>query len=137
MDDVLPLYYFDAATVKSKQSKVEKQSGERQPKKRFCCAICNAFITDDALAVSIQQQHVHSRTNPQGQSFTFACFRAAPGCRVIGTPTDEHTWFVGYHWRFAYCKSCNAQIGWHFTGETEFFALILEQLIECSDNGSQ
>ncbi|HEY9052440.1 MAG TPA: cereblon family protein [Gammaproteobacteria bacterium] len=134
MDDVLPLFYFDTTTSRSRQSRTITKSFERQPKKRFCCAVCNGFITDDAQAIIIQQQHVHSRTNPQGQSFSFGCFRAAPGCRVIGAATDEHTWFIGYRWRFVHCKHCNVQMGWHFAGETEFFALILEQLVECSDN---
>lgn len=135
MDDVIPGYYFDAAASTSKESKTKKQAIDKQPKKRFCCAVCNNYVTDDALIALIQQQHVHTRTNPQGQSFSFGCFYAAPGCKITGTATDEHSWFGGYCWRFAHCKHCNAQMGWYFSGDTDFFALILEQLIECSDNG--
>ena len=105
---------------------------DTQPRQRFCCAVCACYVTDDRYKTLKQQQHCHSRSNPDKQLFRFCCFSAAPGCQAHGTATAEHSWFNGYHWRFAHCKNCGTQLGWQFVGEQTFYALVQEQLVDCT-----
>lgn len=69
--------------------------------------------------------------NPAGRAFRILCFTDAPGVRDRGTPTDDFTWFPGYHWTIALCAACGEHLGWRYTGETpplEFFGLIKSRL---------
>ncbi|MBI5014832.1 MAG: hypothetical protein HZB55_04995 [Deltaproteobacteria bacterium] len=105
--------------------------------RRLLCRDCGAPVTDDGAAVPVAGSAVHHRTNPSGIAFTFGCFGAAPGARIAGEPTAEHTWFPGYAWSFALCRGCGEQLGWHFRGRLpHFYGLILTRLrLESSDPG--
>ena len=52
------------------------------------------------------------------------------GCFELGKATNEFTWFPGYAWRIAYCKSCQHHLGWsYYSNEAErFYGLILDYL---------
>lgn len=76
----------------------------------------------------VNASHLHKRQNPAGIHFVFGCFAAAPGCRVIGRPTLEHTWFAGCRWRLALCGSCGEHLGWAFANGKHFFGLIIDRL---------
>ena len=117
---------------KTKQQSLHKAEDEK-PGRRYCCAVCAAYVTDDRYITSMNQQHCHTRSNPDNQSFSFGCFSTAPGARADGPATDEHSWFAGYRWRFVHCRNCGVQLGWQFTGERDFYALILEQLVDCGE----
>jgi len=77
----------------------------------------------------VDGNHAHTRANPAGIRFTFGCFRDAPGCRCLGAPSGEHTWFAGCRWRIAACGGCGEHLGWAFSGEENFFGLILLRLV--------
>ena len=69
-----------------------------------------------------------SRFNPVGLVFHFGAFARAPGARVEGPPTQEASWFAGCAWAYAHCGACGAHPGWHFSGQADFFALVLVRL---------
>jgi hypothetical protein len=97
--------------------------------RRLRCRVCGAGITDEGQRCSVAGSHAHTRTNPAGVSFGFGCFREAPGCRCLGAPTAEHTWFAGCRWRIAACSACGEHLGWAFSGAEIFYGLILMRLV--------
>lgn len=105
---------------------------ETKQARALCCARCAHRITSESLRVEVDGSSVHTRTNPAGYTFRFGCFSRADGAGVEGAPSRDFTWFSGFAWRFAYCASCGLHLGWYFTGEGSFFALVLDRLAEPS-----
>ena len=134
VNDMSTIYLFQPESDDSVVDQLDAELSDRKPKKRYCCAVCNAPITDDRYQIQINGQHQFTKTNPQNHSFTFGCFSDAVGCKRSGQLTEADTWFSGYSWRFAHCKNCSAQLGWQFSGEMMFYGLILEQLIDCPED---
>jgi len=126
------LCLFQNELQRDVEQQVDQETTDAQPKQRFCCAVCGAYVTDDRFKTSINQQHCHTRSNPQQQIFSFGCFSAARGAQASGNATHEHSWFNGYRWRFAHCKNCGLQLGWQFVGAQTFYALVLDQLVDCA-----
>src|SRR5262245_11682590 len=87
------------------ESKVDDQSASRSDGAIFC-ARCAALITREAFRVERAGADRHTKVNPASSVFEIACFSQANGCTVHGTPTSEHTWFAGYRWQYAHCRSC-------------------------------
>jgi hypothetical protein len=93
------------------------------------CAHCGHAITSDAERIAIQQSHQHRFMNPVGTLFHIGCFGRAPGCAVIGAPSDDYPWFAGYSWQLALCGGCAGHLGWWFQSpDGGFFGLRLDQL---------
>ena len=89
------------------------------------CRRCAWAITYFRARTERAGAHIHNRTNPAGIEWEFGCFMDAPGCATLGDPTAEATWFAGYRWSLATCRSCASHLGWRFDGESPFFALVL------------
>lgn len=107
-----------------------RQHIAEQEKRALLCKACEHVITTDEERMSIGGQHVYTRVNPGGFEYTFACFREAPGCREVGAPSYEHTWFAGHSWRIAVCAGCGEHLGWHFRNGDVFYGLIRDRLVE-------
>lgn len=129
------LYLFQSDLDDELDPDLTTDEAGRQPRQRFCCAVCGAYISDDRFKTSIDGRHIHTRSNPLDQRFSFGCFSAAPGSSAYGTPTDEFSWFSACRWRFAHCGRCGVQLGWQFSGAQSFYALVLEQLMDCDREG--
>lgn len=57
----------------------------------------------------------YSATNPGDVRFDVVrVLPSAAGVRLSHRPTPEHSWFPGYAWRMASCKTCHSHIGWGF-----------------------
>lgn len=101
-----------------------------EPARAIRCAGCGAVVTVDEHRISVDGAHLHTRTNPHGLRFTFACFRQAPGCRAMGPATAEWTWFPGHEWQVGVCAACGVHLGWVFrapAGDT-FHGLIADRI---------
>jgi hypothetical protein len=96
--------------------------------KKLYCNFCKNYITDINAAISINGEHTHTFSNPAGYTYTINCFQSAPGCLTNGDSTHEHTWFNGYEWQIAGCHSCKEQLGWLFSNDQQFYALIADRL---------
>jgi hypothetical protein len=92
------------------------------------CAACKAPITSERARTVVHGAHEHRRVNPSGVDFHVGCFSEAPGCVREGLPTTFWTWFPGYAWQLAACRSCGEHLGWAFSGQGTFFGLILSRL---------
>ncbi len=96
------------------------------------CAFCLLTVTSEAERITVQGRHRHQCTNPAGITFRIGCFQRAPGCRTIGQPASEHTWFPGHAWQVAICADCRTHLGWRFATpgrSSVFFGLILAHLV--------
>jgi hypothetical protein len=116
--------------VRAEQSawQIDLALGIKRRRGLFCRA-CLEWITEESEGVSVEGRSVHRRINPAGVEFEFRCFRRAPGARVAGTPTTEHSWFPGFAWSFALCGGCGIHLGWFFNGwAPPFYGLILGRL---------
>jgi len=94
----------------------------------LCCIACNTLITSPHFRVVIAGDFTHSFTNPAAITFHIACFSEVENCRTQGLRTPQDTWFPGYHWQIIVCKNCGLQLGWKFSGNDNFFGLIVNRL---------
>jgi hypothetical protein len=107
------------------------------PEGRLLCLACGYPITSLRERITAGGAHEHTFANPGGYVFRIGCFGRAPGCVQAGQPTLEHTWFAGHTWRYALCGGCRAHLGWAFRGgQSGFFGLILDRLLEAGGPGS-
>ena len=131
MEIALPFWLFDT-TSGADVTEVEEaaQRADADSKRRLCCHRCRHVITDAGQGMVFAGNRVHTRTNPAGITYDFACYRQAPGCAVDGPPTREHSWFPGYAWQVALCGDCGEHLGWRFRGRDGCFGLVLGRLVE-------
>lgn len=103
----------------------------RLPEHAIRCSHCQTLITDAEQKFDKSGAHQHTCTNPAQQTFNIGCFKNAPGCIHVGTPTGDHTWFPGYSWCIAICNSCRSHLGWMFlSAHDRFHGLILNAIVE-------
>lgn len=96
----------------------------------IACAACKHPITRGSARVQRDGRHHHTCVNPAGYVFHIACFADAAGATAHGTPTEAHSWFAGYRWRYASCGACSQHLGWHFENGAPFWGLIRAHLVE-------
>ncbi len=102
------------------------------------CRACMHIITSTTEKIEINGSHIHGFTNPHGLYFDLGCFRHAPGCGYSKESSYEFTWFSGYAWRIAVCRTCYTHLGWLFTsGASRFNGLILNKLMAWDAPGVQ
>jgi len=69
------------------------------------------------------------RDSPEGIKFAIITFSRTLGCREVGTPTLENTWFAGHAWSFCQCDRCGQQLGWYYAGPHQFAGLIKGRIV--------
>ena len=127
------LQFFERTPSSLTKVRVKKSTRDQlsaKEKRSLICKACGHDITSDEERISINGQHVHTRINPAGFEYTFACFRHAPGCRQLGATSYEHTWFAGHCWQIAVCAGCGEHLGWLFRNGDVFYGLIKDRLAE-------
>jgi hypothetical protein len=82
--------------------------------KSFQCLACGALITRSDHLITVGGTNRHVFVNPAGIEFDFKTFNFCTGAMAPGEPTEEHTWFSGYSWRFAFCRRCGQHLGWYY-----------------------
>lgn len=106
---------------------------ERSGGVAYFCARCGTFMTRGILALRMNGEHEHVVFNPAGRIFRIACFKDVPGAVAVGNASAQFSWFKGFTWHVALCKSCDVQVGWMFEGTgapAVFFGLIRDMLVE-------
>lgn len=96
------------------------------------CARCRRVITTTADRIIVNGTHIHTFANPHGIIFEIGCFQTAVGCAYQGPLTGDFSWFDGYEWKIAGCKTCLTHLGWLFASGAggSFHGLILDRLVE-------
>jgi len=77
-------------------------------------------------------QNEFSVKNPEGVRFIILTFSRTMGCRQVGVPTLEHTWFPDHAWSYCVCDRCGMHLGWYYTGPSKFIGLIRERIVRAS-----
>jgi hypothetical protein len=108
-----------------------KEQEQKRLEDALYCKFCGRAITSRLQELTVNGSLCHTFFNPAGIVFELGCYKTAPGCSVVGTPTSEFSWFKGYFWTFALCRGCGSHLGWFFdSGDTAFWGLILNKLKE-------
>jgi hypothetical protein len=94
------------------------------------CRYCRRRVTEHSRGISVNGSHHHVFANPHGMVFDILCYSSADGCYPGLESSGEFTWFAGYRWHVALCRSCSHHLGWLFVGEgSSFYGLAAEFLI--------
>lgn len=109
---------------------IEEDESEKEQQKGLVCRVCQLLITTSKERLEKEGKHLHTFFNPAGIVYEIGCFRRAPGCLEFGGQSSEFAWFGGYSWQVVYCRSCQQHLGWKFSGEDQFFGLIVNTLTE-------
>jgi len=110
----------------------KKREEESAHREFLLCRYCLQIITSSDACVKIFGTHQHTFANPHGFVYHIGCFKSADGCRHVGTFSEEWSWFAGFCWKIAVCKSCLTHLGWLFSSIEKgiFYGLILDKIIE-------
>jgi hypothetical protein len=101
-----------------------------QPQRPICCRSCGQVVAKRTDVGAEVEGNEHTFRNPAGYSFHVMVFSRAEGCRAVGPPTSEASWFPGSCWQIALCGECEVHLGWRFSGgeEGSFYGLIVTRL---------
>ena len=115
---------------KVESSPATDHQAEVQPQRPICCRACGQVVAERAHLGAAVEENEHTFRNPAGYSFHVMVFSQARGCRAVGPPTSEASWFPGSCWQIALCGECEVHLGWHFTGgeNGSFYGLIVTRL---------
>ncbi|XP_066935165.1 protein cereblon-like [Clytia hemisphaerica] len=82
----------------------------------LACERCKSLITDkDELFSLSKRGPMGAFVNPGGVIHETLTFYKANHLRLQGRATTEYSWFPGYAWTIAICKTCHRHMGWKFT----------------------
>lgn len=103
---------------------------EKNLPKYIYCYICLQPVTSEDDKITMNGSHQHTFVNPSNIEYTIACFKSAPGCVAIGSPTYEFTWFTNFAWQIALCGNCGEHLGWKYSSKESitFWGLIVNKI---------
>ena len=81
------------------------------------CAVCGTpIVRPEARLAHSEGLGIQGGAfvNPHGYLHEIEPFGSAPGARTIGPPHRADSWFPGYVWTLAHCRSCGEHLGWAF-----------------------
>lgn len=104
---------------------------DQERRRLLVCAECGQRITSVAARIEVAGSPSHTKVNPSGLVFQIGCFAHAVGCRTLGGPSSEWSWFAGYVWTMEVCANCLTHLGWLFqSGGHAFHGFVLDRLVE-------
>jgi hypothetical protein len=95
----------------------------------WLCAWCLNRVANEKDRFKYEGQDEFTFSNPAGIRFDIITFREATGCRQVGVPTFEHTWFLEHAWSFCQCDRCGHHLGWYYAGLHDFVGLIKNRIV--------
>jgi hypothetical protein len=94
----------------------------------YLCRRCGRLVSKARWRIAMNGDHEHVVFNPAGVVFRVLCFQEALSAEAVGEASDQFTWFRGFAWRIAVCRSCGGHLGWRYEGDGVFFGLIADSL---------
>lgn len=94
----------------------------------WLCAWCHNRVASEKDRFLFDGKDEFTFRNPEGIRFEIITFSRTLGCRPIGVPTLEYTWFPGHAWSYCHCDRCGQHLGWYYSGKHEFAGLIKARL---------
>jgi len=124
----------EAGTVEVVEPEIEHRTRPSQgdPASDWLCVSCLNRVASEKDRFLHEGKSEFSFKNPEGIRFNILLFARTLGCRELGVPTLEHTWFPGHAWSFCVCDRCRMHLGWCYAGPSEFAALIRERIFRAS-----
>ena len=121
----------EAGTVELAEPKIQTRTrpSEGDPANDWLCAWCLNRVASEKDRFLYDGKSEFSFRNPEGIRFEIVTFSRVTGCRLVGVPTSEATWFPNHAWCHCLCEQCGLQLGWQYTGPTEFVGLILGRIV--------
>ena len=105
---------------------------QSDPANDWLCAWCLNRVASEKDRFSQDGQSEFSFKNPEGVRFHILIFSRTLGCRDVGAPTLEPTWFPGHAWSYCVCDRCRMHLGWYYAGPSEFAGLIRERIVRAA-----
>mmetsp|Transcript_25874 Transcript_25874/g.80721 ORF Transcript_25874/g.80721 Transcript_25874/m.80721 type:complete len:267 (+) Transcript_25874:40-840(+) len=89
------------------------------------CAQCGSEMASMAACEGSKVQ-----PNPGGMPLYISKFSSAAGAEAAGDANAEDSFFPGWAWRMASCRSCGAHVGWSYEsrGKPPFWGLLMHRL---------
>lgn len=98
----------------------------------WLCSWCLNGVARDEDRFSQSGVSEFSFKNPASIWFVILTFERTIGCRQLGIPTLEHTWFPDHAWSYCVCDRCGMHLGWCYTGPNEFAGLVRDRIVRAS-----
>lgn len=121
-----------AVEIAEPEIRPRTRASQGDPANDWLCAGCRNPVASEKDRFHYDGQSEFSLKNPEGIRFHILTFSRTLGCREVGVPTLEHTWFPGHAWSFCLCNQCRLHLGWYYTGPSEFAGLIQDRLLRAS-----
>jgi hypothetical protein len=129
MSDIFCLDNPNFQTIEIEPSILYERLVSQEPEEWLECKYCQHTITHKKNILYISGSFLHTFKNPAGIFFQIGCFSKAPGCKEIGLPTSDFTWFPDYEWSICVCANCTQHLGWFYQKvESSFYGLVLDRL---------
>jgi hypothetical protein len=124
----------ELGAVESSEPQIETRthSSQGDPANAWLCAWCLNHVASEKDRFSYEGESEFSFKNPEGIRFNIFTFARTTGCREVGVPTLEHTWFPGHAWSYCVCDGCRMLLGWYYGGSSEFAGLIRDRIVRAS-----
>jgi len=108
--------------------------------RKYYCSKCGALVATSAELAKLNGADQHSFINPAGILCNFMTFSHCENVVVHEDLFFEHSWFVGYGWRFLLCCTCFQHLGWKYdalrsTMSPESFFGVLVNVVETCPAG--
>ncbi|TPP58022.1 Cereblon [Fasciola gigantica] len=86
------------------------------------CGLCDANITSNRYIICLAQEgSFQTYVNAAGVLHDMVTVSQITQSSVtlVGSPSEEYSWFPGYAWTIANCAGCSRHLGWLFTAVKE------------------
>uniref|UniRef100_A0A3B3ZYH2 Protein cereblon n=1 Tax=Periophthalmus magnuspinnatus TaxID=409849 RepID=A0A3B3ZYH2_9GOBI len=119
-DDSLPSNYLAGLTLLKIGSAIQRLRCELDIMDRctsLCCKQCqDTEITtkNEIFSLSLCGP-MAAYVNPHGYVHETLTVYKANNLGLVGRPSTLHSWFPGYAWTIAQCRTCGSHMGWKFT----------------------
>ena len=120
------------AEIAELEIQTRTQPGRGDAANDWLCAWCLNRVASEKDRLLHEGKSEFSFKNPEGVRFNLFIFSRTLGCRQLGIPTLEHTWFPGHAWSYCVCDRCRTHLGWFYAGPSEFAGLIRDRIVRAS-----
>jgi hypothetical protein len=120
------------AEIAEPEIQTRTQPGRGDPANDWLCAWCLSRVASEKDRLLHEGKSEFSFKNPEGVRFNLFIFSRTLGCRQLGIPTLEHTWFPGHAWSYCVCDRCRTHLGWFYAAPSEFAGLIRDRIVRAS-----
>ncbi|XP_062400482.1 protein cereblon [Sardina pilchardus] len=111
----------------------------------LCCKQCqDTEITTKSEIFSLSLYGpMAAYVNPHGYVHETLTVYKTTNLNLIGRPSTLHSWFPGYAWTIAQCRTCGSHMGWKFTAvkkdlsPTRFWGLTRSALLPTIPHGEE